>query len=444
MEQKKGGVHEQENLKKQLGLIDAIAIVVGMVIGSGVFFKPTVVFKNAGAPGLGILAWIVGGIITIAAGLTVAEVASAITKTGGLFTYLKELYGEKWGFLLGWVQTLIYYPGSAAALAIVFATQATFFIPMSPLAQKLLAIFMMFLLMIANILSTKFGGKIQTIATIGKLVPIFVITIFGLIMGTAHDFTPVVSDASTAAGFGAAILGTLWAYNGWQDVGNMAGEIDNPGKNLPKSIVIGLALVMVAYLGVNLAVINVLPMESVVASNKPASDAAVAMFGTGGAAFIAAGILVSVFGALNGYILTGPRVSYAMGEDKIIPGSGFFGKLSEKYATPANGLIFQFLLSIVYVLSGTFDTITDLVVFAQWIFNVMVIAGVFILRAKHKDLKVPYRVPLYPVIPVIGIIGGIYILINTLFTNTTNALIGVGITLIGLPVYVYMKKKRDA
>ncbi|HZW82528.1 MAG TPA: amino acid permease, partial [Candidatus Deferrimicrobium sp.] len=172
------------DLRKDLGLFEAIAIVIGVVIGSGIFFKPSVVLSNAGAPGLAILAWIVGGIITIAAGLTVAEIAAAIPKTGGLFVYLKELYGERSAFLLGWVQTVIYVPGAAAALAIVFSTQATTFLPLTEPQQKLLAIGLILLITLLNILSTRIGGKVQFISTLGKLVPIFALAIFGLTKGT--------------------------------------------------------------------------------------------------------------------------------------------------------------------------------------------------------------------------------------------------------------------
>jgi len=428
-------------LKKKLGFAQTLAIVVGIVIGSGVFFKPSIVFKNAGAPGLGILAWVVGGIITMAAGLTIAELGAAIPKTGGLIAYLKLLYGAKCSFLLGWVQTVIYYPGTLAALAIIFVTQATFFIPMSDFHQKLLAVLIAALLTGANIISTEFGGKIEIVVTIAKLLPIVIIIAFGLIKSTAHEFTPFIAQTSTAAGFGAAILGTLWAYDGWASVGNMAGEMDNPGKNLPKAIVGGLSVVMIVYIGVNVAIINVLPMATVVASKKAASDVAVILFGTGGASFIAAGIMISIFGAMNAYILTGARVPLAMAQDNVIPFKSFFVKIS-KSGTPINALVVQFVLTIAYIFTGSFDMLTNLVIFVLWIFFVLAIAGVFILRSKYKYIERPYKVPLYPLTPIIGIIGGVYILISTLLTDTKNALCGIIVMLIGIPVYIYISKKE--
>jgi len=413
-----------------------------MVIGSGIFFKPSIVFRNAGSPTLGILAWVAGGIITMASGLTIAEIAAAIPKTGGIFVYLKELYGEKWAFLFGWVQTVIYVPGSAAALAIVLATQATNFVPMSELSQKLFAILMMFIITIANVVSTKLASKIQFVSTVAKLIPIFIIITLGLIKGTAHSFSLPVGTTSAGAGFGAAMLGTLWAYDGWIGVSNIAGELKNPKKDIPKSIIFGVSIIITVYVLFNLAVINIIPITAVINSNKVASEAATILFGKSGSIFITVGILISIFGALNGYLMTGVRIPFAMAQDKLLPFDKFLGKVNDKYQTPLNAFIFEAVLATLYVFSGSFDTLTDLVVFVLWIFFTMAVAGIFILRTKHKDLDRPYKVPFYPIVPLIGIIGGIYILLSTLMTNTSNALTGLAITLIGLPVYWYIKRKK--
>lgn len=204
-------------MQKNLGLFDAIAIVIGMVIGSGIFFKPAIVFKNAGSPMLGILAWLVGGLITIASGLTVAEIAAAIPKTGGIFVYIKELYGEKFAFLLGWVQSIVYIPGSAAALSIILSIQITSFIPLTAIEQKVLAIVFIIFIMILNIISTKLVSKMQGVISIAKLIPIIAIIALRFIKGkgTAKENILNVSSSSTVSGFGAALLGTLWAYDGW-------------------------------------------------------------------------------------------------------------------------------------------------------------------------------------------------------------------------------------
>lgn len=437
-------LNSPKTLKKEIGLLEAITVVIGVVIGSGIFFKASSVFKNAGTPTLGILAWVVGGLITIASALTVAEIATAIPKTGGIFVYLKELYGEQWAFLFGWMQTLIYVPGVAAALSIVFVTQATYFIPsLTGGQQKILAIFMLFFIMGINVLSTKLGSKVQLVSTIAKLIPIFVIIVFGLIKGTAHSFSiPEASATSTGiAGFGAAMLGTLWAYDGWVGVGNMAGELKNPKKDLPRSIIIGLLVTIGVYILINFAIVNIMPVSKVIGSSKPASDAAVILFGNGGASLIAAGIMISIFGALNGYLMTGVRIPFAMAQDNLFPFAKFFGKVNQKFETPINTFLFEVILACLYVLSGSFDTLTNLAVFVMWIFFVMAVAGIFILRSKHKHLERPYKVPMYPIVPLVGIVGGIYILVSTLLTDTNNALYGIVITLIGLPVYYLIRKR---
>jgi APA family basic amino acid/polyamine antiporter len=312
----------QVTLKKSITFIEAIAIVIGCIIGSGIFLKPSIVFGNAGSPVMGLLAWVAGGIITLASALTIAEIASSIPKTGGLYVYLEELYGDVWGFLLGWVQTVISYPASGAALAIAFSTYATFFIPMSNIQQKLLSTAVLVFVIIMNIIATKFGGVIQTVATAGKLIPIAAIILFGLINGGAHDFRSV-QVVTEGAGFGAAILGTLWAYDGWIGVTNIAGELKNPAKEMPKSIIYGVTMVMAVYVLINVALLNIIPIETIVGSTTPASDAAVVLFGNAGASFITAGIIVSVFGAMNGYLLTGARIPLAMakGTNSRIPGS---------------------------------------------------------------------------------------------------------------------------
>ena len=303
---------------------------------------------------------------------------------------------KKSAFLFGWVQTVVYVPGAAAALAIVLATQATNFVPMSEMQQKLFAILMLFIITTANVISTKLGSKIQFVATIAKLIPIFIIIALGLIKGTAHSFSLPVGDVAAGAGFGAAMLGTLWAYDGWVGVGNIAGELKNPKKDIPKSIIFGLVVIIIVYVLFNLAIINIIPIKAVISSNKVASDAAIVLFGKSGSLFIAAGILISIFGTLNGYLMTGVRIPFAMAQDKLLPFDKFIGKVNEKYQTPLNAFIFEVGIACLYVFSGSFDTLTNLVTFVLWIFFTMAVAGIFILRTKHKDLERPYKVPLLP------------------------------------------------
>lgn len=432
----------QQNLKKSITFSQAISIVVGVIIGSGIFLKTGVVFQSAGSPYMGVIAWFVGGIITLTSALTIAEISSAIPETGGIYTYLKVLYGDVWAFLLGWVQTIIAYPASAAALAIAFTTFATFFIPLTNIQQKLLAIFILLFVVTMNIIATKFGGMIQLISTIGKLVPLVVIIVFGLIKGTANDFSFISTTTAPSLGFGAALLGTLWAYDGWAGVTTIAGELKNPSKELPRAIILGVSSVIGVYVIFNLALLKILPMDEIIQSSKPASDAATILFGQNGATFVTIGILISVFGALNGYILTGARVPLAMGQKGQLPFSNFLKQVHPKFNTPANSLIVISLLAILYILSGSFNTLTDLTIFILWIFFIMTVAGIFVLRRNKSIPKAEYRVPMYPVVPLIGILGGSYILYSTLISSPVNSLIGIGISLLGLPFYLYLEKKK--
>ena len=210
---------QNTTMKKSVTTVETTAIVVGMIIGSGIFLKPGVVLKDAGSPGMSLLAWIAGGLITLASALSIAEIASVIPKSGGLYTYMAELYGDTAAFLLGWVQAVISYPASVAAQAIAFATYSAYFLPMSGLQQKLLGVAALAFILVMNIISTKCGGVIQTFATVGKLVPIAAIIAFGLASGGVPGFSAAAQTPASGAGFGVAILGTLWAYDGWITAG---------------------------------------------------------------------------------------------------------------------------------------------------------------------------------------------------------------------------------
>ena len=428
-------------LTQSITFMQALALVVGMIIGSGIFLKPGIVLSDAGTPWMSILAWLAGGIITLASALSVAEIAAAIPQSGGLYTYLTELYGGVVGYLLGWVQAVISYPASVAALAIAFATYSGYFVPLNAWQQKLVAVGILGFILLMNVIATRFGGIIQTVATVGKLIPVAGIVGVGLFSGAAPGFSGI-SVSAAGAGFGAAVLGTLWAYDGWISVTNMAGEIKDPAKTLPKVISIGVIFVIAVYVLFNLAVFKALPYEQIVSSETPGADAAEALFGSGGGAFITAGIIISVLGALNGYLMTAARVPQAMGERRQIPCAKVLSSIHPKFQTPAHALIFQSVLAVIYIFSGTFNTLTDLLVFVLWIFFTMGVFGVFILRVTIPPGAGRYRVPLYPFTPILGVAGGLYILVSTIISDPLRSLIGIGITLAGLPVYMIMSRKN--
>lgn len=431
------------NLKKQLGFKEALSITIGVVIGEGIFFKASSVFNNAGSPTLGISAWIIAGIITICCGLSIAEVSSSIPRDGGLYGYLKELYNETIAYLYGWVQNIIYYPALIASASIIFSRQATYFINLSKTEQKMLSISLILLFSAIHILSTKTAGKLQIIFTAGKLIPIFLIIIIGIFYNKKDGLTlSNYSVPSNSLGFGSALLSCLWAYDGWISVGNITGEMKNPEKDLPKAIILGLSLIMILYVSISFVFLKVLGFNNAIASNRIASDVSLIIFGKVGATLITIGILVSVIGAFNGNLISGSRISYTMANDKLLPFSKSLSKVS-KFNTPIYSIILTSSIGIIYVLTGTYESITNICLFSALFFFLLGVTGVFILR--KRDITSSYKTPLYPIVPIIGILGGSYVIIDTLFSDFKNASIGILITLLGYPVYVFLKKnKRSA
>ena len=437
---------ENKQLQKNLGIAAALSTVVGMVIGGGVFFKPQAVYTlTGGAPGLGILAWIIAGIMTITAGLTAAEVSAAIPKTGGMMVYIEEIYGKKLGFLTGWMQTVLFFPATAAAIAVMFGQQAALLLNNSSLVMPM-SIGVILLIGILNTFGSKTSGAIQTVSTVCKLIPLGLIIVFGFIKGSGDNpiMNPLVAEGIRPMGIiGQLLVAILFAYDGWINVGALAGEKKNPGKDLPKAIIGGLSIVMAINVVINLAYLWVLPASELAQYASPASIVAEKIFGPVGGKLINVGILVSVFGCLNGYLLTGPRIPYTLANQKLLPAT--FGKLN-KNGVPANATLFMVVLSVIYALSGQFNLLSDLSMFAIWAFYTLTFIGVIKLRKTQPDLKRPYKVPFYPVIPIISICSGLFVVIDQLFLagmkSSMISLGGVIVTLIGLPVYAVMTKKK--
>lgn len=436
-----------QKLQKNLGLTAALSTVIGMVIGGGVFFKPQAVYTlTGGEPGLGIIAWLVAGVITITAGLTAAEVSAAIPKTGGMMVYIEEIYGKKLGVLTGWMQCALFFPATVAALAVMFGNQSAALIGDKNLIVPI-TLGVILLISILNTLSSKTTGLIQTISTVCKLIPLILIIVFGFINGNGNNpiISPLVSPGiSTGSIIGQLLIAILFAYDGWINVGAMAGEMKNPGRDLPKAIVGGLAFVMVVYIIINVAYLWVLPASKLANFDSPASAVAEVIFGPVGGKLITAGILISLFGCINGYLLTATRVLYTLGQQKSIPGYKYYSSLN-KSGVPGNATIVMGILSALYALSGQFNLLTDLSIFAIWSFYVLTFIGVILLRQRQPELNRPYKVPLYPVIPIIAIAGGLFVVVNQLlFAGMENTLISLGgvvITLIGLPLYSLAQKQ---
>ena len=434
----------EKELKKTIGFLPAFMTVIGSVIGAGVFFKAAVIYKTTGTMSLGLLAWILGGVITICAGLTVAELAASIPEVGGMIVWVERTYGKTAAFLLGWAQSVIYFPAMIAALSVIFSTQVLNLFNLDKGWHLPIAFAAAASLMFLNFLGGKTGGLIQTVATICKLIPLGAIIIFGIFQKDSQPLQlfPIEAGANTSfvSALGGALLATMFAYEGWTNVGNMAGEMKNPQKDLPRAIFLGLAVVMAVYVLINVAYLMTLPLDHVAGNQTVASEVAAKLFGGIGGKILTIGILISVYGAINGFTMAGIRIPYAMAKADQIPLKNIWTKLN-KGAIPVNAGLLILVLSGLMMLSGSFDMLTDLLVFVMWFFYTATFLAVIILRKREPNLPRPYKVPLYPIIPIIAILGGLYTLISTLISQTTLALGGIGLTVIGLLFYTELHKK---
>ncbi|GBD69008.1 putative serine/threonine exchanger transporter [Tetragenococcus halophilus subsp. halophilus] len=433
-------------LKKEISFSGALSTVMGTVIGAGVFFKAAAVVSHTQSAGLTLFAWLFAGFLTICGGLTVAELATAIPKTGGPIRYIEVTYGKMPSFLLGWAQTIIYFPANIAALSIIFATQ---FIHLFQLNEHILIPLAMITAVSVtgiNLLGTKIAANVQSAALFIKLLPILVIVVAGIILpgqvevGVAD--LSIGGDSSWASGFSAALLATLFAYDGWLNVGNIAGEMKQPEKDLPKAIILGLGSVAVVYWIINFVYLKTLPADQIAGNLNASSEVANQLFGNMGGKIVTIGILISVYGALNGYTMTGIRVPFALSLNDEFPFSKYLKKVSKKTKVPFVAALVQLVIACIMMTLGTFDLLTDMLIFVMWSFSMLLFLAVFILRKKAPEMPRPYKVPLYPVVPLIAMLGGGFILMMTLITTSGLALTGIGVTAIGVPVYYYMKKSR--
>lgn len=440
-------MNNEQQMKKNLGFTTATSLVVGCVIGAGVFFKPYAIYQaTGGAPGLGILAWIIGGVISIFAALTFSEVAILIPKTGGMVAYLSDVYDERLGFLAGWMQVIIFYPAFLAGYGVKVGSELAEWI--GPQFKLPAAMAVILVVVFLNCLGSRTAGGMQVISTVCKLIPLILLMIFGFLKGSASApvFSPMVREGLSLGGvLGSTLLAVLFAFEGWTNVGTIAGEMKNPGRDLPKAIVCGVSIIMAVYLVINLAYLRVIPADELMHLESPAAAVAVRLFGESGGLLIKIGIIVSVIGAANGFLMSGSRVAYQLAAQKTLPASRTLAALNGS-KVPANSVILVGVLACLYSFSGEFDLLTDLGVFSCWIFYTLTFACVFRLRRLHPEWERSYKVPLYPVIPALAIASGLFVIVSQLFLSGSRArimaLCSVIITLAGLPVYYAVKKKK--
>jgi APA family basic amino acid/polyamine antiporter len=452
---------ERPELRRALGAWATTAIVIGTAIGSGIFLVPTDMVKAVGSFEMVTIVWIFGGILTLFGALTYAELSAALPGAGGEYVYLNAAYGPFFGFIYGWTQTWVAKAASIATLATAFYTYLADFLPVlthvlyridvpigphgGPLEIRYgqaVAIGVILFLAGVNYLGVKVGGTVQVAVTILKIALIGAVIVIGLLsgMGNSANFqTTVPPQPGGIEGFFVALVAALWAYDGWNNAGMLGSEIERPQKNLPRALIIGTSCMMAIYLLTNLTYFYVLSSSEVAGSERVAADAMRRVLGQPGGAMVSIAAMISIFAALNGSILSGSRIPYAMARDGL-----FFQPLSRvhpQFRTPGPSILLLGVWSSLVLLSGQYRQLYTLVIFPSWILYGMTAASVIVLRRKRPDLERPYRVIGYPLVPVLFVCVALALLYSTLLTSPRESGIGLVLIAIGLPFYFHWKRR---
>ena len=433
-----------QGLPRTLGLRDLTLLVIGTVIGSGIFLVPGAVLAQVhGHVVPALLAWIVGGALSMLGALTYGELSAANPKAGGIYVYLRDCFGEFPAFLFGWALFFAIGGGANAALAAAFSANLSQVLPMSPTTEKLVALAMIAVVTIVNVRGARQSSNLQNWMTAVKVGSIVLISSVLLLLGRASsvsDSRPAAPDGNLWSGFGLAMLGVLWAYEGWQYATFSAGETIEPQRNFPRAFFIGLASLVAVYVLANLGYLAALTPSALAASKSAAAAAMANVVGPGFAKLIALAIAISIFGAVNGIILTSSRVYYAMAKDRV-----FFQKLAEvhpRFQTPAFAVISGSAWAAVLAATGTFEQLFTYTVFTGWLFYGIAAASIFVYRRKRSDQPRPYSVPFYPWTPLLFIAAAAALVANTILAQPRTAAIGLGIVFLGAPAYLIWRARK--
>ena len=424
-------------LLRELGLLDTVSLVVGCVIGSGVFLVAANVARAIPSAGGMIAVWIAGGAVSLLGTLCLAELGAAIPQAGGLYTYLARAYGPLVGFLCGWMLFTVSTSGSAATLGAALAITLGDFFPMTPAAGNLVGIAAILILTVINILGVKSGAVVQNILTFLKVAGLLgmITLIFLAPAGPAR--APSFHAPAGPLGFaaiGVALIAVLWAYEGWHFVSFAAGEIRNPQRNFPLGSIAGMVIVTLLYLAANLAYLHVLTPAEMASSERVALTAIRKVAGDWGGKVLTAAIVASILGALNAIVLAGPRAYYQMSRDGLFLSP--FAAVHPRFQTPAAAIALQGVWSCLLIpLLGGFSQLFTYVVFGGWIFYALGVAAVIVLRKREPELPRPFRVPGYPIVPLLFVAAALVLIANTLLTTPRESLLGIGFILLGLPLY---------
>ncbi len=433
------------NLAKELTLYGLIMVAIGSCIGSGIFVTPSEIARLIPSSGLILLVWALGGLITMTGALTFGELGSMFPKAGGIYVFLKEAYGGWLGFLYGWAYLLIITSGSIAVLSLAFTHYLSFFFPLDNMGKMVCSILTITALTVLNVFRAKFGEIFSNMFTGMKILGILIIIGCGIFYGNSslsfRTFSLPASSVSGLSGFGVALTGVLFSYGGWQHASFLAGEAKNASRNVPIAMITGAILITIIYLFVNVSYMLLLPVSSIISSEKVAAEAVSTVLPFGG--MLVAGIIaVSTVGTIGIYTLSAPRIYYAMAADGLFFKS--IAKVHPKFKTPVNAIIVQSVWSIVLLLLwGTLENLITYTVSVEWIFYALAASGIFIFRKKMKNAERPYRTFGYPVTPLIFILITIWFVINIMINKPLHMIIGFGFLLLGVPVYLYFRKKTS-
>ena len=426
-------------LRRSLGLLDATMVNVGVIVGSAVFLTASDVARALPDPLLQLGMWVVAALFSLAGALTIAELGASFPQAGGLCVYLREAFGPLWGFLYGWALLVVIQTASIAAVAVAFATYWGHFLPLSPLGAELVAVAAIAALTGVNVLGVREGVWTQNVVTFAKLAVIaglIVLAFAGSAGSPSNLFSPM--RRVSLAGLGPALIGPLFAFDGWITTSYIGGEVKWPGRNLPLAALLSIAIVTVLYLALNAAYLFVLGSDQVAASSLVTADTARALLGPRGADLAAAMVVIATLGGINGNILGGARVLYAMADAGLFLRAA--GRVHPRFGTPAAALIVQGLVSIAFVFTGGFNQLLTNVLFASWLFYALGGLAVFVLRRRH-DLERPYRVWGYPLVPAAFVAFAAILLGATVASAPGDAALGGGLLLTGVPAYLFFRNR---
>ena len=451
-------------LVRGLSLFDATLLIVGSVIGSGIFFAPSIMAGYLQSPGLLLGLWVLGGLLTLAGALSYAELAAAMPRAGGQYVFLSEAFSPLFGFLYGWTFLLAINTGFVAAVAVAFAKTLGFFVPgvgeehllfalggLRFTTAQLVALAVIAVLTWINVTGLRTGASVQNVFTIAKLAAIAGLVVLGVVIarGSTANFQPVLGLAlgpeGVKVGLFAAVAGAmskaLFSYDAWVSVTLAAEEVKEPERNLPRSLVLGTLAITAAYTGAVAVYLYMVPIGEMaaVAENRIATEAAVRIIGPAGGAFIAVAALMSTFGCVNGLTLSGARVVYAMARDQL-----FFRRTAAVhpvYRTPAAALVLHGLVAAALTLTGTYSDLLTMTAFSSLLFNVLTVAGLFVLRRRRPDLPRPYRVWAYPAVPLLYVAVAAFFLVYMPVADPRNTGLGLLLTAAGVPAYLYWRRR---